>query len=82
LQEPRIENGWGFAAIAELRMGDEELEMRLFDVLRDFCRAESGQDLVEYALMAAVIAMGCAAAMRGVATGISGVFTKVDGLLT
>jgi pilus assembly protein Flp/PilA len=56
--------------------------MRLCDVLRDFCREETGQDLVEYALIAALIGLACAAAMRGVATGISGEFTKVNGLLT
>lgn len=56
--------------------------MRLLDIWRNFCREESGQDLVEYALIAALIAVACVAAMQGVATGISSEFTKVSGQLT
>jgi pilus assembly protein Flp/PilA len=56
--------------------------MRLFEVLQHFCREESGQDLIEYALIAALIAVACVAAMQGVATGIGNVFTKVSGQLT
>jgi pilus assembly protein Flp/PilA len=56
--------------------------MRLFEVVQHFGREESGQDLVEYALIAALIAVACVAAMQGVATGISAEFTKVSGQLT
>ena len=45
-----------------------------FHLLRD----ESGQDLIEYALVAALIALGAIAAMNGVAQGISTAFSAVS----
>jgi pilus assembly protein Flp/PilA len=50
----------------------------LMNLLRD----ESGQDLIEYALVAALIALGAIAAMNGVATGISNAFSAVSVDLT
>jgi pilus assembly protein Flp/PilA len=38
---------------------------------------ESGQDLIEYALVAALIALGAIAAMDGLATSLSEAFSKV-----
>lgn len=38
---------------------------------------ESGQDLIEYALVAALIALGATAAMSSLATTISSAFTTV-----
>ena len=46
----------------------------LMNLLRD----ESGQDLIEYALVAALIALGAIAAMNGVAIGISNAFSAVS----
>jgi pilus assembly protein Flp/PilA len=43
---------------------------------------ESGQDLIEYALVAAIIALGATAAMKTVTTAISGAFTKIGTALT
>jgi pilus assembly protein Flp/PilA len=52
-------------------------------VLSDFLRDESGQDLIEYALVAALIALGATAAMNTLATTISNAFktigTKLSG---
>jgi pilus assembly protein Flp/PilA len=45
-------------------------------------RDESGQDLIEYALVAALIALGAIAAMNNVATGISNAFSAVSSDLT
>jgi pilus assembly protein Flp/PilA len=45
-------------------------------------RDESGQDLIEYALVAALIALGAIAAMNSVATGISNAFSAVGSDLT
>jgi pilus assembly protein Flp/PilA len=42
-------------------------------ILRD----ERGQDLVEYALVVALIALAATAGMQGLATSINGAFTKV-----
>jgi pilus assembly protein Flp/PilA len=41
-------------------------------------RDESGQDLIEYALVAALIALGAIAAMQGLANGISTAFSAVS----
>ena len=41
-------------------------------------RDESGQDLIEYALVAALIALGAIAAMQGLATGISTAFSTIS----
>jgi pilus assembly protein Flp/PilA len=43
---------------------------------------ESGQDLIEYALVAALIALGATAAMTSLATTISSAFTTVGSKLS
>ncbi len=50
----------------------------LISVLRD----DSAQDLIEYALIAALIALGAIAAMNGLATGISNAFSSISSDLT
>jgi pilus assembly protein Flp/PilA len=52
---------------------------RLFS---DFLRDESGQDLIEYALVAALIGLGAAAAMKTLATAIGGALTGMGSRLT
>ena len=47
-----------------------------------FIRDESGQDLIEYALVAAIIALGATAAMTSLAGTISSTFTKIGTSLT
>ena len=42
---------------------------------------EDGQDLVEYALVVALMAFGVAAGMQSVAAGISGEFMRVSATL-
>jgi pilus assembly protein Flp/PilA len=44
-------------------------------------RQEDGQDMVEYALIVALMAFGVAAGMQSVASGISGEFTRVSATL-
>ena len=51
-------------------------------ILSGLIRDESGQDLIEYALVAAIIALGATAAMTTIATDIKGVFTKIGTTLT
>ena len=48
----------------------------------DLLRDESGQDLIEYALVAALIALGATAAMRGLATSIGTAFGSVGSKLS
>jgi pilus assembly protein Flp/PilA len=54
------------------------LKLTLSSLLRD----ESGQDLIEYALVAAIIALGATAAMSTLATSISTAFTTIGTKLT
>jgi pilus assembly protein Flp/PilA len=56
----------------------KNLKHALSGVLSD----ESGQDLIEYALVAALIALGATAAMNTLATTISTAFTTVGTKLT
>ncbi len=52
---------------------------RLFTKL---LKDESGQDLIEYALIAAVIGLGTAAMMKSLATTISSALTSIGSRLT
>jgi pilus assembly protein Flp/PilA len=54
----------------------------LRDILSGLLSNESGQDLIEYALVAALIALGATAAMNTLATTISTAFTTVGSKLT
>jgi len=45
--------------------------------LKQFCADESGQDLIEYALIAGVVGLGTIAALKTVATNIGTVFGTV-----
>ena len=45
--------------------------------LQNFLTREEGQDLIEYALIAAFLAVASAALMPGIANSISVVFSKV-----
>jgi pilus assembly protein Flp/PilA len=56
----------------------KDLKRILSSVLSD----ESGQDLIEYALVAALIALGATAAMNSLATNISTAFSTVGSKLT
>jgi pilus assembly protein Flp/PilA len=51
-------------------------------ILSSLLKDESGQDLIEYALVAALIALGATAAMSGLATTIGTTFTSVGTKLT
>ena len=45
---------------------------------QDLISREEAQDLVEYALVVALIALGATAAMRTLATGIAAAFTSIS----
>jgi len=47
-----------------------------------FVREESGQDLIEYSLLAAIIAVGAITTMTTVSSNINAVFGKVSSELT
>ncbi len=49
----------------------------MLDVLKSLQREESGQDLIEYALIAALIGLAAVAGMKTVGEGIQSAFTSV-----
>ena len=50
-------------------------------ILTNLTKDRSGQDLIEYALMAGFVAVAAGAIMPGVATSISTIFSKVASVL-
>ena len=51
-------------------------------VLRNFLRDESGQDLIEYALVAAILGLAAVAGMSSLASNISNAFSAVGSKLS
>jgi pilus assembly protein Flp/PilA len=51
-------------------------------IVKNFVNDESGQDLIEYALVAAVISLGAVASLQPLATEVGSVFTSITGALT
>ena len=49
---------------------------------KNFLSDESGQDLIEYALVAAVISLGAVASLQSLATQIGSIFTSVTSTLS
>jgi pilus assembly protein Flp/PilA len=52
--------------------------LKLFIKFQNLISREEAQDLVEYALIVALIALGATAAMKTLATGISSAFTSIS----
>jgi pilus assembly protein Flp/PilA len=55
---------------------------RLMKVLSTMHREESGQDLIEYALLAALIALAAVVGMNTVASDINNAFNKIGSRLS
>jgi pilus assembly protein Flp/PilA len=54
----------------------------VINILKNLHKEESGQDLIEYALLALLIALAAVAILPTVGKDISGEFSKVAGQLT
>ena len=54
----------------------------MINMLKNLHKEESGQDLIEYALIALIVALGAIAGMGILAGSINALFTKVAGTLT
>ncbi len=52
------------------------------ELLKAFWREDSGQDLIEYALMAGFVAVAAGAIMPNVSSSISSIFSKVGSVLS
>ena len=57
------------------------LLLKLFIQLQDLTSREEGQDLVEYALVVALIAFGATAGMKALATGLNSAFQGISSTL-
>jgi Flp pilus assembly pilin Flp len=55
--------------------------LRSWLALQDLLRSEKGQDLVEYALLVCLIALGAISGVNKVATAVTTVFTHVSSSL-
>jgi pilus assembly protein Flp/PilA len=60
-----------------LRIFEENSIMK--QLLKSFLNDESGQDLIEYALVAALIALVAITGLNGLASSINSEFTKIGG---
>jgi pilus assembly protein Flp/PilA len=60
----------------------QALGMNLYVFLRNLIDREEGQDLVEYALVVALIAFGAITGMGYLATGINNAFSNISTTLT
>ena len=56
--------------------------MNVKQLLKNLVAEESGQDLIEYALVAALVGLGSVAAMNGLAGSIASTFSGVGNALT
>ena len=57
------------------------LLLKLFVKFQDLASREEGQDLVEYALVVALIAFGATAGMKALATGLNAAFQGISSTL-
>ena len=58
-----------------------DMLLKLYVKFQDLKSSEEGQDLVEYALVVALIAFGATAGMGALATGINTAFSNVSSKL-
>jgi len=58
-----------------------DLMLRLFVKMQTLMIREEGQDLVEYALVVALVAFGATAALKTLGTGLNAAFTNISSTL-
>ncbi len=56
--------------------------MRLIECFRNFAKDDSGQDLLEYALLVALIALVAFGAVAAAGTQVNAIFTSIANQLT
>jgi pilus assembly protein Flp/PilA len=56
--------------------------MNLMHTVNSFVRDEEGQDLIEYALLVALISLVCVVALTAAGSQVNGIFTKIKDKLT
>ena len=63
-------------------LGDGEGPSKMMQFLRNIVADDSGQDLIEYALVAALVGLGAVAAMKGLSNSVKNSFNGVGTSLT
>jgi pilus assembly protein Flp/PilA len=56
--------------------------IKMYLTLKSLMAREEGQDLVEYALVVALIAFGAVAGMKFLATGLNSAFDQISSILS
>jgi pilus assembly protein Flp/PilA len=56
--------------------------LKLYIKMKNLLSQDEGQDLIEYALVVAIIALGATAAMNTLAGTVNSVFTSINGALS
>lgn len=68
--------------IAPIALNVSPLEQQpMTNLFARFVREEEGQDLIEYSLLAALIAVACILAMQTLAGDINGIFARIGAAL-
>ena len=57
------------------------LFLKLYIKMQNLANSEQGQDLVEYAMLCALIALACITGINSVATAVNNVFTNLSNSL-
>jgi len=57
-------------------------EEKMMKMLKTLVADDSGQDLIEYALVAALVGLGAIASMKGLANSLENTFTSISAALT
>ena len=60
---------------------ERDVKAYVFEVLHSLHKDESGQDLIEYALVAALIAFGAVATMQSLASNINSAYSQIGSKL-
>lgn len=63
-------------------MNHPKLKKTIAPVLRHLLHDEAGQDLIEYALVAALVGLGAVVALKSLTNSIDNTFNKVGSSLT
>ena len=69
-------------AFREILEGETQSTMKNLLLKLKIWKDQSGQDLIEYALMAGFVAVAAGAVMPGVATSLSQIFSKVASVMS
>jgi pilus assembly protein Flp/PilA len=73
-------SSWDFKLGEKIQMNT--MILKLYVKFQDLMSREEGQDLVEYALVVALIAFGATAGMKALATGLNTAFSNITGALS